>query len=325
MAYDDQDVDRLLRALPAPGVPARTRERQLELLRAAMAADAEAPTTPQPTDAVAEPAEATVVPLDRARRRRRMVVAVVAAAAVGLGATAAATIAWQRASNRTEVRCFPAVVTDYDNPVYGDVTQIDSDSATAALDICSSLWSQDYLVSAYPYLGDGSRRPPAGPTTGRLRAARGRGGRVPHDPDLRAARPAEVDRMSAARPRAGVSTSWTPCNAPPRAYIPPSDMGLPTKGMAHGCTCAPAANVGGGGGCRGGPLVGRRRRVSGSCGRLAEVLHPQHLDRGLLLQLGRPHCRWSAGQAGPGRRDVVRAGQVLRRHRPATPAAATSP
>ena len=88
-----------------------------------------------------------------------MVVAVVAAAAVGLGATAAATIAWQRASNRTEVRCFPAVVTDYDNPVYGDVTQIDSDSATAALDICSSLWSQDYLVSTYPYLGDGTDAP----------------------------------------------------------------------------------------------------------------------------------------------------------------------
>jgi hypothetical protein len=141
MAYTDDDVDRLLLQLPAPGVPARTRERHLELLRATIAADT-----------------ATVVPIERARRRRR-VVAVVAATAVVLGATAAATIAWQRASNRTEVRCFPKVVTDYDNPVYGDTMQIDTDSASAALDICSSLWSSDFLVSTYPYTGDGSRAP----------------------------------------------------------------------------------------------------------------------------------------------------------------------
>jgi hypothetical protein len=157
MTYDDRDVDRLLRALPAPGVPARTRDRQLELLRVAMAADVGADVA---TDVV-------VVPIDRPRRRRRMVVAVVAAAVVGLGATAAATIAWQRAGNRTEVRCFPAVVTDYDNPRYGDVLQIDTDSAAAAVDICASLWRQDFLVSASPYLGDGSDAPqPVPPLVG---------------------------------------------------------------------------------------------------------------------------------------------------------------
>jgi hypothetical protein len=147
VAYTDDDVDRLLRQMPAPGVPVRTRERHLELIRAAIAAD-----TP------AGSLVGVVVPIERARRRRR-VVAVVAAAAVVLGATAAATIAWQRASNRTEVRCFPKVVTDYDNPVYGDTMQIDTDSASAALDICSSLWSSDFLVSAYPYTGDGSHAP----------------------------------------------------------------------------------------------------------------------------------------------------------------------
>ena len=159
MAYDDQDVDRLLRALPAPGVPARTRERQLELLRAAMAADAAAPTAPRPAATVAEPADATVVPIDRPRRRRRVVIAVVAAAAVGLGATAAATIAWQRAGNRTEVRCFPAVVTDYENPAYGDTTQIDTDSAAAAVEVCAGLWREGDLVTAPPYLGSPSPTP----------------------------------------------------------------------------------------------------------------------------------------------------------------------
>ena len=158
VGYTDDEVDRLLRQMPAPGVPARTRERHLELIRAAIGADSATGVLDGTVadDGIAD--IAAVVPIDRARRRRR-VVAVVAATAVVLGATAAATIAWQRATNRTEVRCFPKVVTDYDNPVYGDTMQIDTDSASAALDICSSLWSSDFLVSTYPYTGDGGQAP----------------------------------------------------------------------------------------------------------------------------------------------------------------------
>jgi hypothetical protein len=150
VTFTDDDVDRLLRQMPAPGVPTRTRERHLELLRAAMTEDDVATGEPP------RHPDATVVPIDRPRRRRRMVVAVVAAAAVAVGATAAATIAWQRAGNRTEVRCFPKVVTDYDNPIYGDAMQVDTDSAGAAVQICGSLWSQGFLVSTYPYAANGS-------------------------------------------------------------------------------------------------------------------------------------------------------------------------
>lgn len=143
---DDDDVDDLLRRMPAPGVPPRARERHLELLRAAMAEDDGG--VPE-----AEPGSRPVVPI-RPSRRRRVTIAVVAAAAVGLAGTAAATLVWQHATNRSEIRCFPKVVTDYDNPRYGDTTFIGADSATQALEICSAEWSQGIIVSTFPYVGE---------------------------------------------------------------------------------------------------------------------------------------------------------------------------
>ena len=145
MSYDDDDVERLLRGLPAPAVPAQTRERHLETLRAAMAADG-----------VGEP---VTVPVPLRPRRRRVLVAIAAAVAVVLFATAAATIIWRHASNRSEVRCFPGYVTDFDNPQYGDTMMIGADTASNALDICTMLWRDDYLESTPPYAANGENAP----------------------------------------------------------------------------------------------------------------------------------------------------------------------
>ena len=222
MAYDDQDVDRLLRALPAPGVPARTRERQLELLRAAMAADAEAPTSTAAGRSGGRAGRGdgrarSTVP----RRRRRVVIAVVAAAAVGLGATAAATIAWQRASNRTEVALLPRGRDRLRQP---GLRRHRPRSTRTRLRprwrSARACGGQGDLVSAPPYLGPGpaarSRSHPWSPA-----CCPTRGGRVPHHPDLRGSwacrGPADDPAGSA---RAEVSTSWTPCNAAAAATYP---------------------------------------------------------------------------------------------------------
>lgn len=165
MSYDDDDVERLLRALPAPGVPAGTRERHLDTLRAAMAADgATAEPTMQPTEQAATHArtedtreDAVLVPLRP--RRRRVMVAVAAAVAVAVFGTAAAAIIWRHATVRSEVRCFPGYVTDFDNKVYGDTMMIGADTASNALDICTMMWREGYLVSTYPYVGNGSSTP----------------------------------------------------------------------------------------------------------------------------------------------------------------------
>ncbi len=148
MSYDDGDVERLLRELPAPGVPAQTRARHLDMLRTAMAADGVR---------VEAPAEPEIVPLQR--RRRRVLVAVAAAVAVALFGTAAATVIWRHATVRSEVRCFPGYVTDFDNPRYGDTTYIGGDTASLAVDICGDQWRGGYLVSTPPYLVNGSSTP----------------------------------------------------------------------------------------------------------------------------------------------------------------------
>jgi hypothetical protein len=157
MTYDDDDLDRLLRGMPAPGVPDETRERHLAQLRDAIAAES---TQDEPTRRVL-PRRHGAHPMSR---RRRVVIAVVAATAVVVVGTAAATLALQRAGERGKVHCYPIYTTDFDNPqLGGDAVQIDADSAAMALDICRSAWAQGYLTSTYPYIDNGTPTPAPAP------------------------------------------------------------------------------------------------------------------------------------------------------------------
>ncbi len=161
MTYDDDQLDRLLRRLPAPGVPDEVRDRHLAQLREVMAAEStparpSRPASPAGPDEPDEPRGRTLRRRRRARgplpRRRRVVVALVAAGAVVLSGTAAATIAWQRAHDRSEVHCYPIWTTDFDNPsLGGDAISIPQDSASVAIDMCRSFWAQGYLTSIPPY------------------------------------------------------------------------------------------------------------------------------------------------------------------------------
>jgi hypothetical protein len=165
MSYDDDDVERLLRQLPAPGVPTLTRARHLDMLRVAMASDgvsvepATAPTVQSTSQAETADVREGGVLVPLRRRRRRVLVAVVAAVAMALLVTAAATIIWRHATVRSEVRCFPGYVTDFDNPRYGDTTYIGGDTATLAVDLCAEQWRDGYLVSTPPYAANGSSTP----------------------------------------------------------------------------------------------------------------------------------------------------------------------
>ncbi|MFI5100919.1 MAG: hypothetical protein ACHQE5_10500, partial [Actinomycetes bacterium] len=82
MTYEDDDVDRLLRELPAPGVPAETRERQLAALREAMASE------PTPSEPAGRTLRRRHGAHGRRARRRRVLVTVVAAAVVVVLGTA---------------------------------------------------------------------------------------------------------------------------------------------------------------------------------------------------------------------------------------------
>lgn len=150
MSYDDDDVDRLLQGMPAPGVPPQARERHLEMLRTAMAAQTQRDEIEPMGGTALSPTLATVTPI-RWTRRRRVLVAVAAAGTVVLSATAAATIVYERAANRTEVRCLPKIVADYESPKYGDNTEIDADSASDAIALCQGLWEHGAIKSTEPY------------------------------------------------------------------------------------------------------------------------------------------------------------------------------
>jgi hypothetical protein len=148
MSYDDEDVDRLLRGLPSPGVPPEGRARHLEQLRAAMAASA--------GEGTAEPQPAASRPRTAWTRRRRIVVSLSTAGVVLVGGTAAAAIAWERASVRSQAHCFPFATTDFYNPAYGpDTTQSGGDSARSAVDACRATWAAGLLSSTPPYTGSG--------------------------------------------------------------------------------------------------------------------------------------------------------------------------
>jgi len=162
--YEDDDIDRMLRLLPAPGVPDDVRERHLALLREVIGADIEAASP-------AAPATRTLLRRPRAHRpyrspsrRRRVVLAVVVATAIVVSGTAAATIAWVRANDRTKIHCYPILTQDFDNPALGgDAVSITSDTVAHAIDICRSEWEQGYLTSTPPYIDNGTPVPTTAP------------------------------------------------------------------------------------------------------------------------------------------------------------------
>jgi hypothetical protein len=159
MTYDDDGLDRLLRRMPAPGVPAEARERHLAQLREAMATES-APAVPS-GGRILRRWRSAHAPMSH---RRRVVIAIVAASAVVVAGTAAATLAWQRAQDRTKVHCYPIITTDFDNPrLGGDATQIDADSAAMAVDLCRSAWEGGYLTSTPPYIDNGTPVPAPAP------------------------------------------------------------------------------------------------------------------------------------------------------------------
>ncbi len=146
MTFEDEDVDRLLRELPAPGVPAEARERHLAALREATASES---TPAQPVGRILRRGHG---PYRRRARRRRVLVTVVAAAVVVVLGTAAARIALERATERSETHCYPIWTTDFDNPALGgDAMEIGQDSASAALDVCRSLWAGGSITTTPPY------------------------------------------------------------------------------------------------------------------------------------------------------------------------------
>ncbi len=146
MTYENDDVDRLLRELPAPGVPAQARERHLAALREVMASES------TPAEPVGRTLRRGNGPHGHRPRHRRVLVTVVAAAVAVVLGTAAARIALERATERSETHCYPIWTTDFDNPkLGGDALAIGQDSASAALDICRSLWADGYITSVEPY------------------------------------------------------------------------------------------------------------------------------------------------------------------------------
>ena len=159
MAHDDDDLDRLLRGLPAPGVPPEAKARHLEQLRAAMAESAnQGPPDLAATDPAAPGQPATSRPTTAWTRRRRVVIALSTTGVVLVGGTAAAAIAWERASVRNEAHCYPFATTDFANAAYGpEIMDLSTDTATAAIQICSVTWAQGLLRSTPPYEG---LRPP---------------------------------------------------------------------------------------------------------------------------------------------------------------------
>jgi len=166
MSMSDDELDGLLRRLPAPGVPPETRARHLEQLRAAMA---------EPVDSVlpGDPIQPAEHDAGRTRpsafvrrtawsRRRRVVVALTATGVVLVGGTAAATLAWQRAPVRNIAHCYPFVTTDFFNPIYGpDTSDASGDSASSAIEACRGAWAQGLLRSTPPY--DGLKPPVPAP------------------------------------------------------------------------------------------------------------------------------------------------------------------
>jgi hypothetical protein len=158
MTYDDDDLDRLLRGMPAPGVPAQARERHLAQLREVMASE---PTPAVRAGRILRRRHSAHGPMSR---RRRVVIALVAASAVVVSGTAAATLAWQRAQDRSKVHCYPIITTEFDNPhLGGDAVLIDADSAARALDICRSEWEGGYITTTPPYIDDGTPTPAPAP------------------------------------------------------------------------------------------------------------------------------------------------------------------
>ena len=163
---DDDDVDRLLQGDARSGRPARRRasvtsrccgrpwprRTQLEEGRA------------RRWHRELVPALATVTPIGWGHRRRRVLGrGRCRGGTVVLSASAAATIIYERAGNRSEVRCLPKIVTDYENPKYGDNTEIDGDSASDALAGCARACGEQGGHQEHGALG------PAAPARPRVR------------------------------------------------------------------------------------------------------------------------------------------------------------
>ena len=132
MTASDDEIDALVRRLPAPPLSADARERVLAALRA----------------------EAVTRPGRFQRRRRLAVLAVVSAAAVGGAGTAAATLALERAHQRDVAHCYPTATTDLDDVAPGpDVAAVGEDTAAAAIELCAAEWRSGALTSTAPYTG----------------------------------------------------------------------------------------------------------------------------------------------------------------------------
>jgi hypothetical protein len=152
MARTDDELDTLVRQLPAPEMSADTREAMLAALMEQVDADLDR------LAAGVRPLGGGVVgPGDRnrRRRRRRLVAMAAGAALVVAGAgTAVATLALQRAGVRDVAHCFPFVTSNFDQPGLGpDVTVSGDDTAHQALQLCAAEWTSGALVSTPPYAG----------------------------------------------------------------------------------------------------------------------------------------------------------------------------